>query len=256
MMDMGTLIQKVTSADNLGPMQNMLRSTSRELKLLEDTERKHWICKGKRSLGIATNLLMQNEVIAIPTDTVYGFAVLASDTIAIQKLYKVKGRDIQKPLCISVGGVGDIKTWSVTSHLPPKLLSTILPGPYTIVLQRTPNVNIHLNPGIDTIGIRVPRFKFINDLAKVVGPLALTSANLSSEPSCLVPTEFEKLWPELGGIFHASIAVGKASEYLRKGSTIVDLSYPGYYKIVRSGIGKQYLINMLKHYKIEPYKSD
>lgn len=140
--------------------------------------------------------------------------------------------------------------------MPCKLLPAILPGPYTVILKRTPALNPSLNPGIDTVGIRVPKFQFINLLSKVVGPLALTSANLSNEPSCLEATEFEKLWPQLGGIFYASDTVGHRRETLRTGSTIIDLSCPEYYKIVRYGVGASPIIKFLQNYGLKPNNSD
>ncbi|CAK9811721.1 Threonylcarbamoyl-AMP synthase [Anthophora plagiata] len=62
-------------------------------------------------------------------------------------------------------------------HLPEELLTNILPGPYTIILKRTQNLNPAFNPNHDTVGIRIPKFSFINCVADIVGPLALTSAN-------------------------------------------------------------------------------
>ena len=58
---------------------------------------------------MATKALKNGEVIALPTDTVYGIAVLAQSTEAVQKLYEIKGRCFEKPIAISVGNVEDLK---------------------------------------------------------------------------------------------------------------------------------------------------
>lgn len=71
-------------------------------------------------------------------------------------------------------------------QFPKSLLHDLLPGPVTIILERQPLLNPHLNPNVRTIGIRIPKNKFIQDLAVACGePLALTSANISSAVSTL-----------------------------------------------------------------------
>lgn len=228
----------ITNEHKLGPMTNFLNAAASEVEVSKNFNNHHWICKGKRSLAVAITLLQQNEIIAIPTDTIYGLAGIVSSTSSIEKLYEIKKRDKDKPLSISVNNINDIKKWGIVDHLPQDLLSLILPGPITIIVKRTPALNPALNPNHDTVGIRIPSFKFISYISAITGPLALTSANLSNEKSCLYASEFQNLWPMLGGIFYDSNNFGKSKSKSksRKGSTIVDLSKPGYYKIVRAGI--------------------
>ncbi|XP_076294089.1 threonyl-carbamoyl synthesis 1 [Lasioglossum baleicum] len=231
--------------EQLGPIAATAEGAVEELNYLDS---KHWICKGKRSISIAAELLQQGKVVALATDTVYGVACSALQTDAIKRLYKIKGRDENKPLCITVSSIKYLKYWGVIDHLDPSLLSSLLPGPYTIVVKRQPDLNPDLNPGVDTVGIRVPHNKFLNCVSHIVGPLALTSANVSSEPSCLHPKEFKKLWPELDGIFYDIHAFSKASDHLRRGSTIVDLSVPKHYKIIRKGVATGVLLYHMKKY--------
>ncbi|XP_076644458.1 threonyl-carbamoyl synthesis 1 [Halictus rubicundus] len=243
----------ISAMEQLGPMTTIAEGVVEELKYLDS---KHWICKGKRSISIAAELLQQGKVVALATDTVYGLACTALQTDAIKRLYKVKGRDENKPLCISVSSIKYIKYWGVIDHLDPNLLISLLPGPYTIVVKRQPDLNPDLNPGVDTIGIRVPQNKFLNCVSHIVGPLALTSANVSGEPSCLHPKEFRKLWPQLDGIFYDIRAFSMVGEHLRKGSTIVDLSVPNHYKIVRRGVGANSMIHLLKKYGYQKIVDD
>lgn len=242
--------------EHLGPMKTVMEGVSEDLDLTNDPSNNHWVCKGRRSLAVAVNLLRQNKIIAIPTDTVYGLAGLASQADSIQRLYEIKERSESKPLCISVSGVEDVGTWGVVDHLSPSLLPAILPGPYTVVLRRTAALNPSLNPGVDTVGIRVPQFRFVRNIAYLVGPLALTSANRSNEQSCLAVNEFAELWPQLGGIFHDTAIKNRGYPQSRKGSTIVDLSCPDRYRIVRSGIKASALISILRRHGLKPFDSD
>ena len=231
-------------------MSVLLDSVEEEIEVLTKYSN-HWMCKGKRSVAIASKLLQQNKVVALPTDTIYGLACLVSNTTAIERLYEIKKRDANKPLSICVSNVKNVGKWGVVDHVPYDLLTLLLPGPYTIILKRTPALNPALNPDHDTVGIRIPDYAFINCVTAVTGPLALTSANLSNRPSCLYPSEFQNLWDKLGGIFYDCTKFGKSHNALRRGSTIVDLSKPGYYKIVRAGVGAHEIDYALKKYNLQ-----
>lgn len=235
----------ISYAREVGPMSTFINSAHKEVEAL-NWHGNHWMCKGKRTMAAAVALLEKNEIIAIPTDTIYGLACLVSSTSAIEKLYEIKKREVDKPLSICVSNLKDIKTWGIVDHVPISLLSWLLPGPYTIILKRTPALNPALNPNHDTVGIRIPQHKFIRQVAEVAGPLALTSANISNEPSCIYALEFENLWDKLGGIFHHTKQPGKRHNYLRLGSTIIDLTEPGNYKIIRYGVRSKYAESMLK----------
>lgn len=239
------------SSKHIGALKSFVNFSQNQMQALKGTE-KHFFCGGKRSIGTAIELLQRKCIIALPTDTIYGFAGLANSVNAIKRLYEIKKRDENKPLAICVSNVNDIKTWAVVDNLPPRLLETLLPGPYTIVLKRTPALNPALNPGIDNVGVRVPCAKFIQSVAKFTGPLALTSANLSNERSSLHPDEFSELWSELDGIFYEIAGEKKIFKNGRKGSTIIDLSEPGKYKILRYGIGSRDIGTLLGRFGLEP----
>ncbi|KAF3427451.1 hypothetical protein E2986_02271 [Frieseomelitta varia] len=231
-------------------MSVLLNSVEEEIEVLTKYSN-HWMCKGKRSVAVASKLLLENKVVALPTDTIYGLACVVSNADAIEKLYEIKKRDANKPLSICVSNVKNIEKWGVVDHVPYDLLTLLLPGPYTIILKRTPALNPALNPDHDTVGIRIPDYEFINNVTAVTGPLALTSANLSNQSSCLYPSEFQNLWKKLDGIFYDTTKFGKSYNALRRGSTIVDLSKPGYYKIVRAGVGAHEINYALKKYNLQ-----
>lgn len=234
----------------MGPIKVNMNHAKNELKLLGSNE-KHWFCGGNRSVMMAAQLLQQGKIIAIPTDTIYGLAGVAINPLAVQQLYEIKRRDGSKPLAICLSNVKEIGTWGVLDDVPAGMLECLLPGPYTICLRRTSALPKAFNPGQETVGIRVPDNKFVRSVAKIVGPLALTSANISSEPSSLQPDEFRALWSKLDGVFHEKSDSKKRLESRRVGSTVVDLSTPGYYRIVRHGIAGNVIVKVLNKYGLK-----
>lgn len=200
----------------------------------------------------AEQLIKNGSVIALPTDTVYGLACDASNTLAVKKLYEIKGRDDLKPVAICVADLKGLKYWGNAEHLSDDLLNMLLPGPVTIVVQKSKHLcNPYLNADTSKIGIRIPKFSFIQNLCQKLNnkPLALTSANRSSEPSSLSIEEFKVLWPELRGIFDYG-KIGLTDEN-RLASTVIDLSEPGKYTIIREGVAAYLTRKCMKTFNIE-----
>uniref|UniRef100_A0A1B6KWG5 Threonylcarbamoyl-AMP synthase n=1 Tax=Graphocephala atropunctata TaxID=36148 RepID=A0A1B6KWG5_9HEMI len=203
------------------------------------------------AVSLAANCLSNGDIIAIPTDTVYGLAVDASNSFAVASLYSVKGRDVSKPLAICVKNVSEVDKWGVTKDLPAGLLKSLLPGPVTVLLNRKAGLNPDLNPGVKKVGIRVPgmTYPFIHLVTAALGrPLALTSANLSNEPNCIYPEEFRVLWPKLGAVFVTSVEQLEETNKSREGSTIVDLSVVGEFTITRRGIAYSQTLETLQKF--------
>lgn len=238
------------SPGSMGPMKVLMNKAKEETSIL-GPEENHFFCGGDRSVAMAAELLRQGKVIAIPTDTIYGLACLAANSQAIQRLYQIKRRDEGKPLAICLSNVKEVGMWGILDNISINMLKHLLPGPYTICLRRTSALNRALNPDHDTVGIRVPDDKFVRSVAQIVGPLALTSANISSEPSSLQPDEFRALWPELDGIFHGSKNSKKQKDERRMGSTVVDVSKPGYFTVMRHGINANHIIRVLRKHGLE-----
>lgn len=244
-------IRTLMSQKHIGPIHVLMEASEKQMELLGPTE-KHWYIGGNRSTATAVTLLKKGEIIAVPTDTIFGFAGCVENDQAIQKLYDIKKRSKQKPLAICLSNVKEIQEWGVTSYMPPNLIENLLPGPFTIVLERTAQLNPALNPGVKNVGIRVPNDKFLNIVAKLAGPLALTSANESNKPNSRHPNQFCNLWPQLGGIFYKTVIEKQVHPQNLKGSTVIDLSQPGYYKILREGVGLKWGIYLLKKYQLKP----
>ncbi|KAL9272294.1 Threonylcarbamoyl-AMP synthase-like protein [Drosera capensis] len=193
-------------------------------------------CGGVKGVGVvrpatveyaveAVEAIRSGKVIAVPTDT---FSM-----VAVKRIYEIKGRKLTSPLAICVGDVSDIERFAVTDHLPVGLLDALLPGPVTVVLARGESSILErsLNPGSQTIGVRVPENDFIIEICRGYGSaLALTSANLSGHTSSVCIKDFESLWEHCAYVFD-----GGQLPRGRAGSTIVDLTKLGKYKIIRSG---------------------
>lgn len=127
-----------------------------------------------KAVELAANLLKNGQVIALPTDTLYGLAAMAQNQDAVDKLYIVKGRSATKPIAICVSEVADIFMWSKVT-VPRAMLDDLLPGPVTVVFERSKILNENLNPNISSIGLRIPNNNFIQAVAKLCNsPIALT----------------------------------------------------------------------------------
>nr|XP_039266630.1 yrdC domain-containing protein, mitochondrial-like [Styela clava] len=209
-------------------------------------------------------ILQQGGVIALPTDTLYGVGCLAQSSEAIEKIYKLKGRDLSKPIAICVGEVYDVFQWGKFPKLPGskeggdnmtdrpiEILSDLLPGPVTIVTERTPALNMELNPETQLVGIRVPDHQFIRDLTnRLKEPLALTSANLSASMSPLCIDDFDYLHEKLDAIIdggHVGLINGLHSASSRQGSTVFRIQQDGKsFKVLRPGCAYEQTVHTLQ----------
>lgn len=197
----------------------------------------------------AIGAIRAGAVIAVPTDTLYGFACDACSAEAVNKIYEIKGREQTSPLAICVADVSDISRFANVDHLPHKLLDSLLPGPVTVVLQRGESSILEksLNPGLESIGVRVPDHGFIRAIARGSGSaLALTSANLSGQPSSVNTQDFESLWRYCAYVFDGGLLPGG-----RSGSTVVDLTEPRRYKILRPGSAREETTAVLHSFSFE-----
>ncbi|KAL8579578.1 hypothetical protein ACOMHN_025531 [Nucella lapillus] len=193
----------------------------------------------------AVSILRKGSVVAVPTDTIYGIAGLAQNNEAVRRIYNIKNRSWTKPVAISVGYIEDVYRWSKVV-VPRKVLEDLLPGPVTVVNERSPELNPELNPSTRLIGIRIPDHAFMQKLAQACeGPIALTSANKSAAQSTLTLDEFEYLWPQLDLLMDGGIL--NDTDKARLGSTVVDLSEVGKFRIIREGSAYKRTVDLLKN---------
>jgi L-threonylcarbamoyladenylate synthase len=141
------------------------------------------------AISIALEVLQRDGIVAIPTDTVYGLAVRASSSNAIDRLYQVKGRDLTKAIPILLPDVESL-TQVALKPIPAarRLAAGFWPGPLTLVLFGHPNLPPNLSSD-KTIGVRVPDHPVALKLLSAAGPLAVTSANPSGLSPSRLPSE-------------------------------------------------------------------
>jgi L-threonylcarbamoyladenylate synthase len=127
----------------------------------------------------AAALIRAGELVAFPTETVYGLGANALDPAAIEKIYAAKGRPPTSPLIVHVGSIqmarSLVREWPENAEL---LARRFWPGPLTLVLPKQPHVPDRLTAGLDTVGIRVPANPIALALIQEAGlPVAAPSAN-------------------------------------------------------------------------------
>jgi L-threonylcarbamoyladenylate synthase len=127
----------------------------------------------------AARLLQAGELVAIPTETVYGLAGNALNDQAIQKIYAAKGRPSNNPLIVHIDDIAGMD--AVAQDIPEiaRLLAlTFWPGPLTLVLPKRPQIPMSVTAGLSTVGVRVPDHPLTRALLQVLPfPLAAPSAN-------------------------------------------------------------------------------
>jgi len=153
----------------------------------------------------AATLLLMGQVVAVPTETVYGLAASLYEPKAILQIFTTKGRPSNNPLIIHLASAEQLNSY--VHMLPPnteKLTAAFWPGPMTLVLPIIPEkIPTIVCAGLPTAAFRVPHFPITLDLIKKTGPLVMPSANLSGKPSATcashVENDFGKDFPVIDG---------------------------------------------------------
>ena len=164
--------------------------------------------------------LKDGGVVAFPTDTVYGVGVDPFRPEAVQKLYRIKGRPIDKPIPILVGSINDVER--VAQNLPSsftQLAEQFWPGGLTLIVEAKA-LPPEVTAGGDTVGVRMPDHPLaLALLQRFDGAIATTSANRSDEPPA---TSAEEVQSELGNLVNIILDGGQTAT--RIASTVLDLS--------------------------------
>lgn len=168
-------------------------------------------------------LLRAGEVVALPTETVYGLAANALDTRAVARIFEIKGRPAHNPIIVHVSS--EAMAGRCVAGWPPLaglLARAFWPGPLTLVLSRGPGIPDNVTAGGDTVGVRWPSHPFIQAVIRACDfPLAAPSANLSNYVS---PTNAEHVRQQLEG--RISLIVDGGHSHVGIESTVLDLSGP------------------------------
>jgi len=165
----------------------------------------------------ALTILKHGGIVAFPTDTVYGLGAPAFDNAAIESIYSAKNRPIEKGIPILIGNMDNID--KVAENIPDmaiRFAARFWPGPLTCILPKKPT----LPPAISatpTVAVRIPKHQDAITLLKAAGPMAVTSANISGQPS---PSTAVEVYDQLKGRIPLILDGGKTPGGIP--STLVD----------------------------------
>ncbi len=180
---------------------------------------------------VISQLLLRGEVVAIPTETVYGLAADALNPLAVEKIYQIKGRPVHNPLIIHVPTSQAAGRYVELNPAALKLIEEFWPGPLTLVLPKKPCIPAIVTAGLPTVGIRCPRHPAMHAILELIDrPLAAPSANPSNYIS---PTTVEHVVQHLHGRLQYALDGGPCEAGVE--STIVDLSTPDRPRLLRPG---------------------
>jgi L-threonylcarbamoyladenylate synthase len=190
-------------------------------------------------------LLKSGEVVAFPTETVYGLGADAWNLSAVQRVFEVKGRPSDNPLIVHIISRDMLKQFA--ADIPEKaelLMKAFWPGPLTLIFNKKPEVLDAITAGLNTVAVRWPSHPVAQKLIAQTGPLVAPSANSSGRPS---PTKPEHVKEDFGDGFPV-IEAGETEIGLE--STVLDVSSAPF-QIYRPGaVGAQQIEGILK----EPVK--
>ncbi len=170
----------------------------------------------KKDFKETLDLVKSGDIVAFPTDTVFGIGVIYNDRKAVEKMKEAKGRDANKPFPLMVADVRQMEEVAYVSEREKKIARKYMPGALTLVLRRKDTVNKEFVNGFDTIAIRIPDDSYALKLLKKAGPMFVTSANLSGQKA---GNNTEEVLRQLDGRI-AAVVRGKAKSGVA--STIID----------------------------------
>ena len=173
-------------------------------------------------------VIQNGGIVAFPTETVYGLGIRFNDQEALEHLMEAKNRDYSKAITLMVAHPQDILQYAYVSDKTQKIIKQFMPGMITLIFKKKESVDDMMTNGKTTIGIRIPDSEFVLSLLKKVGPMLVTSANLSHHQNT---TSTKEVLQQLDGRIDM-IVDGKTSDNIA--STVVDVSQDEI-KILRAG---------------------
>ncbi|AIY89590.1 L-threonylcarbamoyladenylate synthase [Geoglobus acetivorans] len=184
----------------------------------------------EEELSYPAELIKAGNLVAFPTETVYGLGANALEGKAVRKIFAAKGRPSDNPLIVHVHEHEQIYELAKPNRVAEKLVEEFFPGPLTLVMRKKEVVPGETTGGLNTVAVRMPAHKVALKLIELSGvPIAAPSANKSGKPS---PTRAEHVIEDFGNEIDCIIDAGKTRIGLE--STVVDTTtYP--LEILRPG---------------------
>lgn len=174
------------------------------------------------------DVIQKGGIVAFPTETVYGVGIHFNDEEALERLMEAKNRDYSKAITLMVADKADISQYAYISPQAQKMIDQFMPGMITLIFKKKESVRDSMTNGKSTIGIRIPDSEFVLSLLKKIGPMLVTSANLSQHSNT---TSTQEVLNQLDGRIDL-VVDGKTSDNIA--STVVDVSQDEI-KILRAG---------------------
>lgn len=188
----------------------------------------------------ASKLICSGEIIAFPTETVYGLGANALDPSAVSKIFEIKGRPFDNPLIIHIADMKTLRT--LVSQIPPRanrIIKKFWPGPVTLVLKKSKIVPKITTGGLSTVAVRMPRNNVALALIRKSGlPIAAPSANISGRPS---PTTATHVKDDLDGKIKLILDGGSTKIGIE--STVIDMTQSIPMILRPGGISKESIEN-------------
>ena len=180
----------------------------------------------------AYELLKNGEIVAIPTETVYGLAANGLNVSAVRKIFEAKGRPQDNPLILHISSIDMLK--EIAAYIPPialRLADTFWPGPLTMIFPKRAVIPSETCGGLDTVAVRMPNNRFTLSLIEKCGfPLAAPSANTSGLPS---PTAAKHVYEDMKGKIPLIIDGGECKFGVE--STVITFENDERLRILRPG---------------------
>ena len=180
--------------------------------------------EAQRSTGIASavSAVKDGRLVVLPTDTVYGVGADAFDPAAVTALLAAKGRGRGMPVPVLVGSWQTIDGLAfAVPEAARELIHAFWPGALSIVVQQAPSLQWDLGEGRGTVMVRMPLHPVAIELLREVGPMAVSSANISGRPPAITADDARRQLGELVGVY---LDAGPSQQ--QAASTIIDLTGP------------------------------
>lgn len=173
----------------------------------------------------------EHKIVILPTETVYGMAILYDDSLAYEKLIKLKKRDFSKPVAMMVPPNYNFEDYFYLNDAAKIIIKKFLPGPLTVLLKSKANLPYQVHLGTNIVGIRMPKDKrLIQILKRINKPMQVTSCNISNTLPCTSYKEAVSLFGSSDDI--GIIIKGKTKSNIP--TTVVDITCNDI-KILREG---------------------
>lgn len=197
----------------------------------------------------AARLIREGEVVAFPTETVYGLGADALSNQAVEKIFKAKGRPSDNPLIVHIGSIEQLtQVVSQVTDEAKRLLDAFWPGPLTLILPKQQTVADLVTAGLETVGVRMPDHPVALGLIQAAGvPIAAPSANLSGKPS---PTTAGHVRVDLDGKIAAIVDGGPTGVGVE--STVIDMTVHPAMILRPGGVTYEQLQEVLGIVEIDP----